>query len=121
MEYVHQINFGGFKLDERSEQLLHGREIGGQGCNIRCIQVPPGGGSPAGRHVHTFEQIYYIISGVMDLEVDGKEFKVGPGSLVYLPLGVPHRNWNGSNEPVVHLALMVPEPAPGEPISRTVA
>ena len=120
MEHVRQIDLAAFKPGERGEQLLHGRESGGAGCNIRCIQVPPGGGSPAGRHVHTFEQIYYIISGEMEIEIESKEFKAGPGCLIYLPLGVPHRNWNAGTEPVIHLALMVPEPAPGEPIARRV-
>ena len=118
MEYVRTVDFAAFPAGERGEQRLVGREYGAQGCNIRCIQVPLGGGSPAGRHSHVFEQIYYIISGTMDLEIAGEQLTAGPGSTVFIPAGVPHRNWNGGTNVVVHLALMVPEPEPGQPISQ---
>lgn len=120
MEYLRQVDFAAFAAAGAQERLTQGlldRESGGKECTINCVRVPPGGGSPAGRHTHVFEQIYYIVSGTMDLEIGGQQFKAGPGTLVYLPVGVPHRNWNGGTEQVVHLAMMVPSPAPGQPIA----
>ena len=43
-------------------------------------------------HVHVFDQLFYIISGTMSIEIDGDCFEAGPGSLVVFPEGVPHRN-----------------------------
>lgn len=121
MEYIRPIDFKAFPTGERAAQLLAGRETGATACSVRCIQVPPGSGSPDGRHTHVFEKFFYIISGTMDLEIDGREYKAGPGAVVYVPGGVPHRNWNGGTETVLHLAVFMPEPEPGQPVAQRVA
>ncbi|MCX6021944.1 MAG: cupin domain-containing protein [Chloroflexi bacterium] len=115
MEYLQPVDFAAFIAEPgaRKEQSLLSIETAG----IRMLHVPPGGGSPAGRHKHRVEQIFYIISGVMDFEIDGDLCQAGPGTLVHLPKGVPHRNWNGGTEPVVHLALWVPNLEPGETVA----
>jgi len=120
MDYVRTVDPKKFSPTERISQHLLGRQSGGDNCRIDCIQVPPGGGSPAGLHTHVFDQIYYCISGTMDLEIDGQHLKAPPGSIVYMPKGVPHKNWNATNEPLVHLAMQVPEVAEGQPVSTRV-
>lgn len=120
MEYVRTIDFAALKAagdQGRIQQVLADAESGAQACSIRCIQVPPGEGSPAGRHKHAFEKFFYILSGTMDLEIDGAEYRAGPGAVVVVPEGVPHRNWNGGTETVVHLAVFLPGPKPGEPVA----
>lgn len=125
MDYVRNVDFTGLaaQAPARATQFLLDHQNGAKtgACIVRCMNVPPGEGSPAGRHIHHFEQIYYIISGVMDLEIDGAEMQAGPGSVVYIPAEVPHKNWNGGGEPVVHLALLTPAPGPEEQISIPVA
>ena len=61
----------------RATQFLLDHQNGAKtgACIVRCMNVPPGEGSPAGLHIHHFEQIYYVISGTMDLEIDGKPCK----------------------------------------------
>jgi mannose-6-phosphate isomerase-like protein (cupin superfamily) len=54
------------------------------------------------------DQLFYILSGTMSLEIEGKRYEAGPGTLVVFPAGVPHRNWNGGNEATVHLAINSP-------------
>jgi len=39
-----------------------------------------------------------------------------PGTLVVLPAGVPHRQWNEGRVPERHLALLSPAPEPGRPL-----
>lgn len=121
MDYVRYVDFEGLaaQAPARATQFLLDHQNGAQtgACIVRCMNVPPGEGSPAGMHIHHFEQIYYIISGTMDLEVDGKSMRAGPGALVYIPAEVPHKNWNGGTEAVVHLALLSPAPAPDDQIS----
>jgi len=56
----------------------------------------------------------------MSLEIEGTEYEAGPGTLVFFPAGVPHRNWNAGSEPTVHLAIQVPQPDPNVPFSTTV-
>jgi quercetin dioxygenase-like cupin family protein len=119
MEYVRQVDFDQLNASaERFTQRLFDRDTGASTCQINCIKTPPGGGSPAGNHVHAVDQIFYILSGTMNLEIEGKPYLARPGSLVVFPKGVPHRNWNGGSEPTVHLAFNVPLPAEGVPFSQ---
>src|ERR1700704_5222348 len=102
-----------------SEWLLD-QESGAQHCSINYIRTPAGSGSPAGMHTHVVDQIFYILSGTMSLEIEDKAYEAGPGTLVFFPTGVPHRNWNGGTEPTVHLAFNVPMPDPNVPFARPV-
>jgi mannose-6-phosphate isomerase-like protein (cupin superfamily) len=97
---------------ERYAQTLLDGASGARHCSIAYIRTPPGGGSPAGMHVHEVDQIFFVLEGTMDLEIDGQASRVGPGSLVVFPAGVPHRNWNDGGAPTVHLAFNVPLPDP---------
>jgi mannose-6-phosphate isomerase-like protein (cupin superfamily) len=106
--------------DDRFSQSLLNHDSGAQPCSINYIRTPAGGGSPAGKHTHEVDQIFYILSGTMSLEIEDKAYEAGPGTLVFFPAGVPHRNWNGGTEPTVHLAFNVPMPDPSVPFSRQV-
>lgn len=107
-------------LDKRYEQDLIDALTGGTNTMVRYVETPPGSGSPAGLHVHVFDQLFYIISGTMNIEIDSDCFEAGPGSLVVFYEGVPHRNWNEGDEPTVHLAINSPLPDPTKPISIAV-
>ena len=107
-------------LDKRYEQDLIDALTGGTNTMVRYVETPPGSGSPAGLHVHVFDQLFYIISGIMNIEIDGDAFHAGPGSLVVFYEGVPHRNWNEGTEATVHLAINSPLPDPTQPISIAV-
>jgi mannose-6-phosphate isomerase-like protein (cupin superfamily) len=120
--YLRHVDFNAAKAtSERYNQALLDRTSGGSACMVAYIQTPPGGGSPAGLHFHDVEQVFYILSGTMDIEIEGNEFKAGPGSLVIFPARVPHRNWNGGLEPTVHLAINVPAPDPDKVFSQPVS
>ena len=123
MDYVRQVDFAALNAtapDERFTQALIGHGTGVETCTINCIKTPAGGGSPAGMHVHEVDQIFYVLSGTMSLEIEGKQYEAGPGSLVIFPAGVPHRNWNAGSEPTVHLAFNTPLPNPNVPFAQTV-
>ena len=106
---------------ERYEQDLIDALSGGINCMVRYVATPPGSGSPAGLHVHEFEQLFYILSGVMNIEIAGEGFEAKAGDLVVFHQGVPHRNWNGGIEETVHLAINSPLPDPNKPISIPVS
>ena len=122
MEYVRKVDFAAIDnsgKDERLTQVLLGHDSGAENCTINCIKTPAGGGSPAGMHVHDVDQIFYILSGTMSIEIEGKQYDCEPGSLIVFPAGVPHRNWNGGSEPTVHLAFNTPLPDPNVPFARS--
>ncbi|MCC6179304.1 MAG: cupin domain-containing protein [Chloroflexi bacterium] len=123
MEYVRKVDFAALENagpNERFSQALIGHDTGVTTCTINCIKTPAGGGSPAGMHVHDVDQIFYVLSGTMSIEIEGKQYECEPGTLIVFPAGVPHRNWNGGAEPTVHLAFNTPMPDPNVPFARSV-
>jgi mannose-6-phosphate isomerase-like protein (cupin superfamily) len=123
MEYVRQVDFAAIDksgADERWTQSLFDHTSGAKTCTINCIKTPVGGGSPAGLHVHDVDQIFYILRGTMSIDIEGRQYDCGPGSLIVFPAGVRHRNWNGSSEPTLHLAFNTPLPDPKAPFARSI-
>ncbi len=123
MEYVRKVDFAAIENsgpDERVTQRLFDHQSGAKTCTINYIKTPAGGGSPAGMHTHAGDQIFYVLSGTMSIEIEGKQYDCGPGSLIIFPAGVPHRNWNGGTEPTVHLAFNTPLPDPNVPFAKPV-
>jgi mannose-6-phosphate isomerase-like protein (cupin superfamily) len=104
--------------DERFVQHLLDHASGAVTCSVSVIRTPPGGGSPAGLHVHDVDQLFYVLSGTMSIEVAGRSMSAGPNSLVVFPAGVPHRNWNDGVESTVHIAFNAPLPDPARPFAR---
>jgi mannose-6-phosphate isomerase-like protein (cupin superfamily) len=121
MEYVRKVDFAQLAAGtERVVQSLLDRDSGATSCSVNCIKTPPGEGSPAGMHTHVVDQLFYILSGTMSLEIAGQSYVAEPGTLVVFPAGVPHRNWNGGTEATIHLAVSAPLPEPGKPFARPV-
>jgi quercetin dioxygenase-like cupin family protein len=123
MEYVRTVDDAALAATSPADRFTHvflDHASGGKHCSINWIRTPAGSGSPAGLHTHVVDQIFYVLEGTMNIEVEGKEYLAGPGSLVVFPAGVPHRNWNGGSEATVHLAFNTPLPNPNEPFARPV-
>jgi mannose-6-phosphate isomerase-like protein (cupin superfamily) len=120
MKYVRQVDWTAIEQsdpEERLTQALIDHTSGAKTCTIYCIKTPAGSGSPAGLHTHEVDQIFYILKGIMSIEIEKEEYEVGPGTIVIFPAGVPHRNWNGGREPTVHLAFNTPMPDPNLPFA----
>src|SRR6266851_7381806 len=123
MDYLRQVDQAALHNaapGERFSQWLLDHDSGAQHASINYIRTPAGGGSPAGMHTHVVDQIFFILAGTMSLEIEGKTYEAGPGSLVVFPAGVAHRNWNGGTEATIHLAVNTPLPDPKVPFARPV-
>ncbi len=71
-------------------------------------RMPPGSPSPS-LHVHSREdEAAYVIEGVMTFVVGERRFEAGPGTLVWLPRGIPHTFANLSAEPVWAFGVTTP-------------
>jgi len=123
MQYIHKIDFDAMAAsgaDQRWVQHLLDAQTGAGSCMVRCIKTPGGGGSPAGLHTHDVDQIFYILSGAMGVEIEGERYDCGPGALIFFPAGIAHRNWNIGEEPTVHLALNPPLTDPNAAFAKPV-
>ena len=121
MEYLRKVDFAAFDAtNERLSQKLLDRASGATTVGINCVKTPPGGGSPPGLHTHEADQIFYILKGTMSVEIDAKKYEAPAGTLIVFPKGVPHKNWNGSNEPTVYLIINTALPEPDKPFATPV-
>jgi mannose-6-phosphate isomerase-like protein (cupin superfamily) len=105
---------------ERFSQELVGAATGETTCMLSYIVTPEGGGSPAGLHVHEVDQVFYILEGTMQIEIEGETNAAEAGSVIVFPKGVPHRNWNDGPGRTVHLAVNTPTPPQDRPFATSV-
>jgi mannose-6-phosphate isomerase-like protein (cupin superfamily) len=119
LEYIRRIDLKQLaSTNDRVSMPIYGPDSGATHVSVNCVKTPPGGGSIAGLHSHAVDQLFYIISGTMTVEIGGEEFKAGPGTVVVFPADTPHRNWNEGTEATVHLAINAPLPDPNVPFAR---
>ncbi|MFP5234443.1 MAG: cupin domain-containing protein [Acidobacteriota bacterium] len=59
-------------------------------------------------HVHDFEEFFYVLTGEFLFEVDGVQFRVGPGDFAHGPAGVPHVFQNITDQPAKMLIVVRP-------------
>jgi mannose-6-phosphate isomerase-like protein (cupin superfamily) len=116
MQYVRAVDFEAFPPMAFHSQRLADASTGLDSCVCLCTRVPPSTGTTAGMHTHPSDQLYYVLSGTMHARVGDRTHVVSPGSLVIIPAGTPHWNWNEGTQEEVHFELIVPAPAPGEPL-----
>jgi quercetin dioxygenase-like cupin family protein len=70
-------------------------------------------------HIHPFDQLYFVLEGVLTIDVANEHHEVPPGHLVVLPAGVPHRNRNDGDVTERHVAILAPAPT-GRPLDLDV-
>lgn len=94
-------------------QILADKNSGSSDARVFAAIVPPGNESD--RHIHMFDQFYYVIDGTFSIEVGTTTYHVPAHHLVVLPAGTIHRNWNQSDSPVFQITILTPEPPAGVP------
>ena len=94
-------------------QSMIDRKQGSRTARINVLQVQPGAGSPDW-HIHAFAQLYLIQEGEMTVDIGRGRYRAGKDTLVFLPPGLAHRNFNASGRIERHVSLLVPEPKEGE-------
>jgi mannose-6-phosphate isomerase-like protein (cupin superfamily) len=94
-------------------QRLLRRADGSEAVSLYIGSVQTGAGGPK-THVHPFDQFYFVLDGRMNVEIGFEHFVADPFTLVVLPAGVPHRQFNEAAETERHITLIAPEPMPGD-------
>lgn len=123
-EFVRQVSatlLDGHTVDTRIAERLISADTGATTCTVNYVHTPPGRGSPEGMHVHSVDQLYYVLAGTMRIQIEGATSRVStPGVSSSSREGVAHRNWNAGTEATVHLAIASPVADPGERFTRRV-
>ncbi|OBJ08831.1 cupin domain-containing protein [Mycobacterium sp. 1465703.0] len=93
---------------------LTGPAMGCSNAVVNYMELDPASAGPD-THIHEFDQYYLVLEGELTVEVALQKHVVPPRSLVLLPAGVPHRQYNDSSTTEKHLAVLAPPPQPGKP------
>ena len=67
------------------------------------VEVEPGRSTPL--HRHNCEEVYYILDGVGELEVEGERYRVEAGDSVYIREGARHRIFNIGDKTLRYIAV----------------
>ncbi len=59
---------------------------------LGVVEVDPGNHTPL--HRHKCEEVYYILEGEGEVEIEGERYEIKKGYGVFLPEGVRHRVFN---------------------------
>lgn len=88
--------------------LVEEASLGGSEVEIVEMTFPPGGPRTGGGHRHGRVEIFYVLSGVLEHEVDGEAHRLEPGMVGIVRPGdvVAHRVL--SSEPVRTLVVWAP-------------
>jgi quercetin dioxygenase-like cupin family protein len=113
LEYVRPVDFSAFRPLEFHSQLIADPKTGLESCVLISSRVPTGTGTTQGLHVHPADQFYYVLEGKMNVQIGGEQYTAEAESLVCIPAGAPHWNWNSEPATELHFELITPTPRGG--------
>jgi mannose-6-phosphate isomerase-like protein (cupin superfamily) len=93
-------------------------KLGARHHKMLFIEYQPGVG--IGLHDHTFEEAYFFVSGEVEATLDGVQYTVKAGDVVWTSVGCVHAFNNTSETPVRWLETFSPQP-PTENVFRFMA
>ena len=77
------------------------------GALVSFLWLAPGfdAGPP---HSHPFDQLAFVLGGVLEFEVDGESHVVESGEMLYIPAGLPHTARVVGDDQVLNIDLFAP-------------
>ena len=91
----------------------HTRVLVGEGAPITAkgfcmgqVTIFPGGQVPA--HEHAQEEVYYVLAGDGEIEIDGETRGIREGEAVYVPSGSPHNLRNPGKRDMTFIFVYSP-------------
>ena len=76
------------------------------------VQFAPGGAGT--QHDHPHEESFYFLSGTAEAVLDGEQYTVGPGDVVWTAVGCFHSFENTGDVPVRWIETQAPLPTPAQ-------
>ena len=106
---MHVVNVSDLEAGEGSRSVsLEGTEVGGVDLSIIFVDLDPGRGPRL--HRHAYPEVFVIQEGRAVYTAGDETREVGPGDVVVVPAGVPHRFVSTGELPLRQLSLhLAPE------------
>ncbi len=95
---------------DRGESVrLVDEELGGaRNVDIHVNHLAPGSG-PGPRHFHQrAENVYIVLSGTIEVAIDGETHRLGTGDVVFIPPNAVHSTSNPGPETAVFVEVYAP-------------
>lgn len=86
------------------------RAIGSVHMGVGVCSLDPGGWIE--RHVHSFEESFYVLEGSVVGKIGGQSRSLGPGHFGLIGTALPHEWHNATQHPVRWLEMQAPQPRP---------
>ncbi|MBV9822661.1 MAG: cupin domain-containing protein [Actinobacteria bacterium] len=96
---------GRFTMPGRGEPRHWAENLRTDSLSVGTYSVPLDGADL--QQPHTEDEIYVVVAGRAELETPTDRVAVGPGSVIYVPAGEPHRFVN-LTEPLTVLVIFAP-------------
>ena len=92
-------------LGDEVTLLATGAQTGGTMTAVKVL-ARPGSGPPP--HTHVYAELFYVVEGELEIELEGTNHIVNAGELAAVPGGAVHTYRNPTAEPVSFLAVLHP-------------
>lgn len=89
-------------VDTTLQVLISAEE--GPNFALRRFIMQPGGGMPL--HTNSVEHEQYVLRGQAQIGIDGHDYQVGVGNVVFIPAGARHYYQNTGEEPFEFLCII---------------
>jgi mannose-6-phosphate isomerase-like protein (cupin superfamily) len=90
-----------------TRRTLVGREMGATHTELTVARIE--GGGSVDRHLHSFEQSFYILAGAPTLELGDRRLKLERGDFALAPIGVAHGWANETDAEARWLSVSTPQ------------
>lgn len=82
----------------------------GAALSVKLEEMPPGTAEQRHRHARA-TQVFFVLSGVLQMELAGAHIEIGPEQALEVPPGAPHQARNKGTAPVRFLVISGPTTA----------
>jgi quercetin dioxygenase-like cupin family protein len=91
-----------------SVKMLVDRHFGAELLTMFTVDYEPGGAAQV--HDHPFEETYFFLDGEIEAVLDGVEYRIGPGDVVFAGVGSTHGFFNVGAGRVRWIETQAPQP-----------
>lgn len=104
-------DFHDFTVERAANGAEFRRLVKGRGYNSVPLEIHetilPPGGAPHPAHQHPGDELFLVMKGTVEVTINGKRSKLGPGGAAYAAGGDEHGIRNAGNEPAQYFVATI--------------
>jgi mannose-6-phosphate isomerase-like protein (cupin superfamily) len=104
-------DFRALSVDKSPNGAEFRRIVAGKGYNSIPLEIHetilPPGGAPHPAHHHSGDELFFVMKGTVEVTINGKSTKLGPGGAAYAAGGDEHGIRNAGSEPAQYFVATI--------------